>query len=55
MITSYMYGFAYGIFCCSLILGSNDLFIIFYFLKKKELEAELVNVTGAARPCRKIR
>lgn len=28
---------------------------ISFFLKKKELEAELVNVTGTARPSRKIR
>lgn len=27
----------------------------FIFLQKKELEAELVNVTGTAKPSRKIR
>ena len=55
MLTSFMYDFTNGIFCCYLIFGSNDMYYYIFFLKKKELEAELVNVTGAARPCRKIR
>lgn len=42
--------------CCLEIIKIT--FFIFFFLfglKKKELEAELVNVTGTAKPCRKIR
>lgn len=39
------------IYICMYIIYS----LIFYYFKKKELEAELANVTGTARPSRKIR
>lgn len=41
----------------NLVFFFFDFNLVFFFFdfKKKELEAELVNVTGAAKPTRKIR
>jgi len=43
---------SFSLYC---VLELGNIIVDFLLFKKKELEAELVNVTGAAKPTRKIR